>query len=348
MRYTRLGRTDLNVSRICLGTMTWGQQNSEAEAHAQMDYAVGQGINFFDTAEMYPIPPKAQTQGTTERFIGSWFKAHGNRDKIILASKVAGRADSTWYRDDGAATELSPKQIHEAIDKSLKRLGTDYIDLYQVHWPDRPMPWGSNPTIFHHLDDAKSHPLEETLDVLGNLVKAGKVRHIGVSNESAWGTMRLLRHSETHGLPRVASIQNAYNLVNRTYETALAEIGLREDVGLLAYSPLGQGYLTGKYLDGARPAGARTTLFKRGQRYEKPGAEKAIRAYVELAKEIGLDPATLAIAFVDAQPFVTSTIIGATTIEQLRTDIAAGKVVLSEDILKRIDAIHLLNCSPCP
>jgi aryl-alcohol dehydrogenase-like predicted oxidoreductase len=347
MDYRLLGRTDLKVSLICLGTMTWGEQNTEADGHAQMDYALDQGINFFDTAEMYSIPPRPETQGSTERIIGSWFKARGSRDKVILASKVLGRSQSDWLRDDKSPTELSRAQIEEAIDKSLKRLQTDYLDLYQIHFPDRPMPWGSNPTIFRH-QEAESHPIEETLAIMGDLVKAGKIRHFGLSNESAWGTMTFLKASEARGLPRVQSVQNAYNLPNRTYEVALAEVSMREDVGLLAYSPLAQGYLSGKYLDGARPAGARSTLFKRGQRYETPGAEQAIRKYVALAREVGLDPAQMALAFVSSRPFVHSNIIGATTMEQLRTDIASIHVKMTPELEERIDAIHLVHCNPCP
>jgi aryl-alcohol dehydrogenase-like predicted oxidoreductase len=252
MEYRRLGRTDLNVSLLCLGTMTWGQQNTEADGHAQMDYALEQGINFFDTAELYSIPPRPETQGSTERIIGSWFKARGSRDKVILASKVIGRSDSTWYRDDGSKGELSRAQIEEAVNKSLKRLQTDYIDLYQIHWPDRPMPWGSNPTIFRH-QEGQSHPIAETVEIMTDLVKAGKIRHFGLSNESAWGTMTFLKHADAKGQARVQSVQNAYNLLNRTYEVALAEVTMHENVSLLAYSPLAQGYLTGKYLDGARP-----------------------------------------------------------------------------------------------
>jgi aryl-alcohol dehydrogenase-like predicted oxidoreductase len=347
MEYRRLGRTDLNVSLICLGTMTWGQQNTEADGHAQMDYALDQGINFFDTAELYSIPPRPETQGSTERIIGSWFKARGSRDKVILASKVIGRSDSTWYRDDGSKGELSRAQIEEAVNKSLKRLQTDYIDLYQIHWPDRPMPWGSNPTIFRH-QEGPSHPIAETVEIMTDLVKAGKIRHFGLSNESAWGTMTFLKHSDAKGQARVQSVQNAYNLLNRTYEVALAEVTMHENVSLLAYSPLAQGYLTGKYLDGARPPGARTTLFSRGQRYENPTAEAAIRKYIALAKEFGLDPAQMALAFVNSRPFLTSNIIGATSMEQLKTDIGSTDVTITPELEERINAIHVEHCNPCP
>ncbi len=347
MQYRRLGRTDLNVSRIGLGTMTWGQQNTEAEGHAQMDDARERGINFFDTAELYSIPPRPETQGSTERIIGTWFRTRGGRDKVVLASKVVGRSQNTWFRDGGVPTELSRAQIEEAVNKSLRRLQTDYIDLYQLHFPDRPMTWGANPVIYRH-QEGPSHPIGEILESLQSLVKAGKVRHVGLSNESAWGTMTFLKHAETDGLPRVQSIQNAYNLVNRTFETALAEVSVREEVSLLAYSPLGQGFLTGKYLDGARPPGTRRTLFGRGQRYETPGAEPAIGRYVALAREFGLDPAQLAIAFVASRPFVTSTLIGATSMEQLETDIAAIGVTITKELEERIDAIHLMHTNPCP
>jgi len=351
MEYRRLGRTDLKVSVICLGTMTWGEQNTEAEGHEQMDYALDQGVNFFDTAELYAVPPRPETQGSTERIIGSWFKARKNRDKVILASKVCGRGGNTWFRDDKSPTRVTRAQVFEAVDKSLQRLGTDYIDLYQIHFPERPMPWGSNPTRFNHAaferpEDETSIP--EQLDAFAELVKAGKIRHLGLSNESAWGTMSFVQDAAIRGTPRVQSIQNAYNLLNRTFETALAEVALREDVGLLAYSPLGQGFLTGKYLDGARPAGARTTLFDRGQRYQTAGAEEAIKRYIAVAREAGLDPAQMALAFVNSRAFVTSNIIGATSMEQLRTDIASIGVTLSAEVEAKIDAVHQLVGNPCP
>lgn len=350
MEQRPLGRTGIRVSALCLGTMTFGQQNTEAEGHAQMDYALDQGINFFDTAEVYSIPPKAETQGSTERIIGSWLKTRKSRDKIVLASKVAGRDQGGSYlRKAGGNIRLSRAQIFEAIDGSLQRLGTDYIDLYQLHCPDRPMEtWGSNPTVYTRPATGETVPIEETLSALGDLVKQGKIRAIGLSNETPWGTMQFLHLSEKLGLPRVASVQNAYNFLNRTYEIGLAEVGMREDVGLLAYSPLAQGYLTGKYLNGAQPAGARTTLFKRGQRYEKPGCEVAIQAYIELARELGIDPAQMALQFVTTRPFVASNIIGATKMEQLKTDIASLQMPWTAEIEARINAIHQLHQNPAP
>jgi aryl-alcohol dehydrogenase-like predicted oxidoreductase len=348
MKYRKLGRTGLDVSLICLGTMTWGQQNTEAEGHEQMDHALDRGVNFWDTAEMYSIPPRRETQGSTERIIGTWFKSHGKRDKVILASKAVGRSDFDWLREGGTKPRLTRSQIVYAVEQSLKRLQTDYIDLYQLHFPDRPIPWGSNPTVYEHQTTDDETPIHETLAALGDLVKAGKIRHVGLSNESAWGTMTFLKESEMRGLPRIASVQNAYNLINRTNETALAEVFMREDVGLLAYSPLAQGFLTGKYLDGARPAGARETLFQRGQRYQKPGAETAIRAYVELAKEFGLDPAQMALAFVNSRPFVAANIIGATSMSQLKTNIDSIDVVITPELEKRINAIHQVHMNPAP
>ena len=349
MQFRKLGRTGIDVSVICLGTMTYGEQNTEAEGFEQLDYALDNGINFIDTAELYSIPPKAETAGSTERIIGNWFKTRRNRQKVVLASKVVGRSAMNWFRDDGSPSELSRAQIMEAIDKTLMRLRTDYIDLYQIHFPDRSMPWGSNPTQFHGIDlDESVHPIAETVEIMGELVKSGKIRHYALSNESAWGAMTFVHEAERQGHPRPQSIQNAYSLLNRTFETALAEVALREDVGLLAYSPLAQGYLTGKYLDGARPSGARSSLFNRGQRYEKPGAEAAIKAYIALASEAGLDPSQMALAFVNSRSFVTSNIIGATTMDQLKVNIASIDVTLPPDVVSGIDAIHQLHGNPAP
>ncbi|MEJ8574794.1 NADP(H)-dependent aldo-keto reductase [Microbaculum marinum] len=348
MEYRRLGRTDLRVSAIGLGTMTWGEQNTEDEGHEQMDYALDHGINFFDAAELYPIPRSRDTQGRTEEYIGNWFKSRGTRDKVILASKIVGRSELDWFRDDGGTTDLSRAQVREAIDKSLTRLQTDYIDLYQVHWPDRAVSgFGSVPTIFKKTEGPEV-PIEETLEALAEAVKAGKIRHVGLSNESPWGAMTYLRLSESKGLPRVQSIQNAYSLINRTFETGLAEIALREDLGLLAYSPLGQGTLTGKYLNGARPEGARRTVYNQMQRYEKPGTEEAVAAYVALAADAGLDPAQMALAFALSRPFVTSVLVGATSMEQLKTNIGAAEVDITAELEDRIDGIHLIRQNPCP
>ena len=350
MDYRRLGRTDLNVSSICLGTMTFGEQNTEAEGHAQMDFAVDRGINFLDTAELYPIAPIKETQGRTERIIGTWLKSRGNRDKIVLASKVVGRTANTWFRKDGSEGRLTKVQIEEAVNQSLRNLQTDYIDLYQLHWPDREVSgFGSNPTQWVDTEPAADEtPIEVTLEALDGLVKAGKVRHIGLSNESAWGTMTFVKAAEAMGLPRVASIQNAYSLVNRTFEINLAEIALRENVGLLAYSALAQGYLTGKYRNGALPHGTRKTLFNRLQRYEKPGTAEVIDDYLALAKEAGLDVAQMAIAFALSRSFVTSVIIGATRMDQLETDIAAADVKITDDLEARINAIHQVRGNPAP
>jgi aryl-alcohol dehydrogenase-like predicted oxidoreductase len=346
MEYRKLGTTDLKVSAIGLGTMTWGQQNTEADGHAQMDYASAEGINFFDTAEMYAIPPKRETQGATERIIGSWFKARRNRNKIILATKIAGRGQSDWLRDDGATTELSRKQIHEAVEKSLKRLQTDYIDLYQIHWPDRPMRLFGSKFGYEHLD-GHTHPIEQTLEHLNEIVKAGKVRHIGLSNETPWGVMSFLHHSARGKGPQIQSIQNAYNLLNRTYEFGLSEISLREQVSLLAYSPLAQGFLSGKYQNGALPQGSRKQLFNRGQRYETPKAESAIDQYLTIAQRHGIDPAQMAQQFVTTRNFVTSNLIGATTMDQLKTAISSAQLAWTEELEKDIEAAHINQPNPC-
>lgn len=347
MQYRELGRTGTKVSALCLGTMTWGEQNSEADGHAQMDYALAQGINFVDTSEMYAVPPKAATQGSTERIIGSWFKARGKRDKVILATKVAGRSPMNWLRKDGSATEQTPKQIAEAVDASLARLQTDYIDLYQLHWPDRPVAmFGSTGLAYRHAEGT-SVPIADILGALETHVKAGKIRWIGLSNESAWGMMTFLHHAAS-GKPRIQSIQNAYSLINRSFEMGLAEIAHREQVGLLAYSPLAQGYLTGKYQGGATPAGSRKALFNRLQRYEKPQTAPAVDRYLAIAKRFDLDPAQMALQFVTTRPFVTSTILGATTMEQLKIDIASKDVAWSEEIEKAIDEAHHMQPNPAP
>ena len=349
MKRRELGRTGQEVSEICLGTMTWGQQNTEAEGHEQMDYAISMDINFFDTAEMYAVPPKPETQGSTERIIGSWFKDRGNRDKIILATKASGRAPFTWLRESGANTEQTKEQLNEAVNASLKRLQTDYIDLYQLHWPDRPMGnFGGTPGggYTHYGDEINQ--IGDVLEALSDIVKSGKVRWIGLSNESAWGTMKFLHHAEASGLPRVVSIQNAYNLLNRTFEVGLAEVAFREQVGLLAYSPLAQGFLTGKYQNGALPKGSRKQLFDRLQRYEGEGVEATIDQYLAIAKKWNLDPSQMANQFATTRPFVTSNIIGATTMEQLKLAVTSTEVSMSEELEKELDAIHHAQPSPCP
>lgn len=346
MELRPLGRTGLNVSVCCLGTMTYGEQNSEAEGHAQMDYAVERGVNFFDTAELYAIPPRPETYGATETIIGSWMKARANRDKVVLASKIVGRSPMPWFRPDGVETRVSPEQIDIAVEGSLKRLQTDYIDLYQIHWPDRKIGsfggWG-----YRHFDDDYI-AFEDTLAALGRHVERGNIRSIGLSNETAFGMMKFVQVAEKLGLPRVASVQNAYHLLNRTFEYGAAEVAIEENVGLLAYSPLAQGYLTGKYLDGARPAGARTTLFNRGQRYETPSAEAAIKRQLDLAKELGLTPVQLALKFCATRPFMTSVIIGATSMAQLKTNIDAFDAPWSRDHDKAVDRVHAICPNPCP
>jgi aryl-alcohol dehydrogenase-like predicted oxidoreductase len=346
MKYRELGRTGVKVSSLCLGTMTFGEQNTEAEGHAQMDYAVDCGINVFDAAEIYPIPPRPETQGRTEEIIGTWLVSRGLRDKVMVATKIAGRGKMTWVRKQAEKTRLSPEQIIEAVEASLKRLKTDYIDLYQLHWPDRPM------RIFEGLDylhlDGDSHPIEEILGALGKLVADGKVRFLGLSNETPWGVMSFLRAAEQHGLPRIVSIQNAFNLVNRSFEMGLSEIFYREQVSLLAYSPLGQGYLSGKYENGALPPGSRKTLFDRLGRYEKGNGPRAISTYIACARRHGFDPAQMAIAFAVSRPFVTSVILGATTMQQLKTDIEAAEIKLAPDVIADIEQVHLEMPNPCP
>lgn len=345
MKMNPLGRTGIKVSEVCLGTMTFGQQNTEADGHAQMDYALDRGINFFDTAEMYSIPPSAETQGSTERIIGSWFEKRKNRDRVILATKIAG--PTFPYIRDGNL-KLNKKHIHQAIDDSLARLKTDYVDLYQLHWPERQTNFFGCLGYEHNPSEKDWTPIEETLEALNDLVTAGKVRAIGLSNESAWGAMTYLKMSEVKTLPRVASIQNPYNLLNRAYEVGLAEVSAREDCGLLAYSPLGFGVLSGKYVGGQWPEGARCSLYQDYKRYFKPEAVTATEAYANLARSHGLKPAQMAIAFVNSRNFVTSNIIGATTLEQLTSNIDAANLVLSEEVMAGINEIHQRHPNPAP
>jgi len=350
MEYRRLGDSDVQVSLIGLGTMTWGEQNNEQEAHAQIDYALDHGVNLIDTAEMYPVPPRAETQGSTERYIGTWLAQHRSaREKIVLATKIAGpaRQPHNPRHIRGEGNQFDRKNLEEALNDSLKRLQTDYVDLYQLHWPDRSTMTFGRPS-YPWVDDAYTVPIEETLSVLGEFVKAGKVRHIGVSNETPWGVAQFLRVAEKLGLPRIVSIQNPYSLVNRTYEVGLSEYAHRDNIGLLAYSPLAFGWLSGKYEGGARPAGARISLYERFARYSKPQAVQATTRYVELAKRHGMTPAQFALAFVNSRPFVTSNLIGATSLEQLKENIASAEVTLSADVLAEIDQLHELQPNPAP
>ncbi len=346
MEYRKLGNTDIDVSVICLGTMTWGEQNTQAEAFAQMDYALDQGVNFFDTAELYSIPPKAKTYGATETIIGQWLKKTGKREQLILASKIAGPGVGWVDHIRGGKTVFDHNNISEALDNSLQRLGTDYLDLYQLHWPERQTNFfgqlGYTPSDDHFT------PIRETLEALAQQVRAGKIRHIGLSNETPWGTMEFLRLAKQHNLPRIVSVQNPYSLLNRSYEVGMAEVSWREHAGLLAYSPLGFGVLSGKYLGGNKPAGARITLYPDYTRYTGPGAQQATEKYVALARQHGLDPAQMALAYVNSRQFLTSTIIGATTMAQLQANIASIDLDLSDEVLEGIEAIHEAHPNPSP
>ena len=332
------------VSKICLGTMTWGQQNTEAEAHEQISYALDHGINMLDAAEMYPVPPRAETQGRTEEYIGTWFKKTGLRQKYILATKAAGPNPEFHYLRGGP--RFTREQLMEAVDGSLRRLQTDCIDLYQLHWPDRYTNFFGQRGYFHR--EQPETPIDETLRALQELVAAGKIKTIGLSNETPWGTMKFLDLADREGLPRVESIQNPYGLLNRTYEIAMAEVSHREDVGLLAYSPLGMGLLTGKYRHGAKPEGSRMAVFERFTRYDGAETLEATEQYLQLADEHGLNPTHMALAFVNTRPFLLSNIIGATTMEQLKMNIDSLDVNLSKDVLKGIEAIQQRLPNPAP
>ncbi len=339
MKMHRLGRTDVKVSEICLGTMTWGLQNSEAEGHEQMDYALDTGINFIDTAEMYAVPPSAETFGKTETIIGTWFKSRQNRDKVILASKVAG-GGRPWVR---GGRGIDAAGVREAIEGSLRRLQTDYIDLYQVHWPRRGHyhfegSWDYNPFTQNREEVVPN--ILEVLEVMGELVKEGKIRYFGLSNETAWGTMQYLKFSEQHGLPRVQTIQNEYNFLRRYYDLDLAELAYHEDIGLLAYSPLASGAISGKYLGGVLPPGTRGAIAGSAYRNNRL-TEPAIRAYIALAQKHGLDVNQMAIAFCLTKPFMTSVIIGATSMAQLKVDIASADLTLSDEVLAGIQEIFM-------
>lgn len=339
MHYRPLGRTGINVSLICLGTMTWGRQNTEAEGHAQMDYALDRGVNFFDTAEMYAVPPNADTYGKTETIIGTWFKKKGNRDKVILATKIAGPG-LPWVR--GGKAKIDRENIVAAVETSLKRLQTDYIDLYQLHWPNRgSYAFNQLWTYTPKFDVKKTEDnFLEVLETLGELVKAGKIRHAGLSNETAWGTMKWLRLSEEKSLPRMASIQNEYSLLYRLFEPDMHEVAMAEHIGLLAWSPLATGMISGKYLGGKRPKGSRWTLLAGGSARDTEQANKAVKAYMAVAKKHRLDVCQMALAFVNSRPFVTSNIIGATSMEQLKTDIDSINITLSPEVLADIDRVR--------
>lgn len=340
MEYRQLGRTGIRVSLLCLGTMTWGRQNTEAEGHAQMDYALDRGLNFFDTAEMYAVPPSADTYGKTESIIGTWFAARKNRDKIVLATKVAG-GGLPWIR--GGKATLDGANIRMAVEDSLRRLRTDYIDLYQLHWPNRDDYHFSNYWTYDAAGEDRAALLDNFADVLralDDLVRAGKIRAVGLSNETAWGTMQYLRLAEEQGWPRMASIQNEYNLLKRVFEPDLAEIALREDIGLLAWSPLATGMISGKYENGARPTGARWSLETRPLHRDKKQAHEAVTAYRAVAQRHGLDVCQMALAFVNRQKFVTANIIGATTMAQLKSNIDSIDIKLSDDVLRDIVSVR--------
>jgi aryl-alcohol dehydrogenase-like predicted oxidoreductase len=351
MEYRSLGRTNIKVSAIGLGTMTFGEQNSEAEGHQQLDYALEQGVNLIDTAEMYSVPPRAETYGSTERIIGSWLKRSGKRDKVVLATKVAGPGAVLGVGHvRGGDNRLDRQNILAAVEASLQRLQTDYIDIYQLHWPSRPANFFGRLGYQHaeQVEGAQAVTIEETLGALGELVRAGKVRHIGLSNETPWGVHRFLELAQAGGQERVVSIQNPYSLLNRTFEIGLAEMAIREDVGLLAYSPLAFGVLSGKFLNGARPPESRMVRWARFARYTGEYTDRATVGYANVASKYGLNMAQMALAFVRQQPFVTSTLIGATTMQQLKTNLESSNVQLSQAVLQDIEAVHRSQPNPCP
>ena len=348
MNYKKLGHTDIEVSTISLGTMTWGEQNNEKEAFEQMDMAFDYGVNLFDTAELYPVPPSAETQGETSRIISKWIKSKNNRDKVVIADKIVGRSNMDWFRENNEQTRLNKKQIEFALNRSLKNLDTDYIDLYQLHWPDRPLNVFSG-LEYQHKEYEDVTPILETLSCLDDFVKAGKIKSIGLSNETAWGTFEFIKISETENLEKIVSIQNPYNLLNRSYEVGLSEISIRENAGLLAYSPLASGTLSGKYLDGELPEGSRLKLFgERYPRYRTPNSEPAIKEYVKIAKKFNLDVCQMAIKFCEVQPFVTSVIIGATKNEQLKKNLESHEINLDDEVIQDINKVQEIYSNPCP
>lgn len=349
MQFRPLADTGILLPEICLGTMTFGEQNTQDEAFQQLDYVLDQGLYFWDTAEMYPVPPKPETQGATEQIIGNWIASRGGRDKLFLASKIAGPSQGGSHIRDGK-TRFVADEIAAAIDQSLARLQTDYIDLYQLHWPQRPTNFFGKLGYSNAeaVDDRAITDLAETLSALQAEIQKGRIRYIGLSNETPWGTMKFLHLAEKLGLSKFVSVQNPYNLLNRTYEIGMSEIAKYEGVGLLAYSPLAFGYLTGKFRNGARPAQARVTLFSRFSRYSNPQSEWATEQYAQLAEQHGLTLTQLALAFIKQQFFVTSTIIGATNLDQLKENIQAFEIELSEEVLQGIDAIHRQQPNPAP
>ncbi len=347
MQYRQLPGTGLDVSVLCLGTMTFGEQNTEQQAFEQLDMALEAGVNFIDTAEIYSVPPRPETMGSSETMLGRWLQQRGCRDRVVIASKVAGPGRDWLGYIRGGNNHLDRANIVAALDGSLRRLQTDVIDLYQLHWPER------HTNLFgvlgyEHREEPDTTPMLETLATLGDMVAKGKIRYIGVSNETPWGVMEFLRLAQTHGLPRVVSIQNPYSLLNRTFEIGLAEVSHREEVGLLAYSPLGFGVLSGKYLGGKLPEGARLTRFPHYDRYSNPQAQRATHDYVTLARTHGLDPAQMALAYVSSRPFVTSNIIGATDLRQLRSNLDSTEVHLGDELLQEIESIHERQPSPSP
>ena len=349
MKYRKLGTTEIDVSLICLGTMTFGEQNNEDEGHQQMDYAFDRGVNFFDTAELYPIMPRKETYSRTEEIIGNWFKKRNSRNKIILATKVASKSTGLeWIRKGSNKLGFDKKNINLAIDSSLKRLQTEYIDLYQLHWPERNVPMFGQLDFEYDPSDNEWMKIEEALHNLSDLVKKGKVRYIGVSNETPWGVMKFLQCSKDKNLPRIMSIQNVYSLVNRVFDISNSEVSIREKCGLLAYSPIAGGRLSGKYIGGKNPKNARYTLWpSRFSRHHTARGEAAIVKYVELAKKYNIAPATFANAFVNDRPFVTSNIIGATSLKQLKENIDSVNIKITEEMHKEIEEIHLVDPNPC-
>ena len=345
MKFRKLGTTDIDVSLICLGTMTWGTQNTEKDAFEQMDYAVSQGINFFDTAEIYSVPPTSDSYGKTEVMIGNWFEKRKNRDKIILASKVAGPG-CNWIR--GGGNNFDEKKIGEAIDGSLKRLKTDYIDLYQLHWPERSTNFFGRRDYLFNNKEGNWNSFESILEALEKFIKSGKIRHIGMSNETPYGLSRYLEISKNKGAPRMMSVQNPYNLVNRTYEIGMSEISIREKCGLLVYYPLAAGGLSGKYRNGKMPKDSRMALFKGWERHLNPLAMQAYDKYFKLAKDFNLTMVQLAQSFVNSRPFVTSNIIGATTMEQLKENVESINIEFTDEMMDRVNEIHNNNPNPSP